>query len=168
MTERVYPSPISDKIVPNRDIASQRVQAWCADGERVVFTNGCFDILHPGHVTYLHHARSLGDRLIVGINSDDSTRRLKGPTRPVNELAARMILLAGLSSTDMIVPFDEDTPIALLQRFKPDILCKGGDYSLAEVVGADEVVAWGGRVVVVDEVPGYATTSLIEKIRRIL
>ncbi len=132
---------------------------------RTVFTNGCFDIIHAGHVAYLKAARALGDRLIVGLNSDDSVRRLKGDTRPVNELNDRMAVLSSLSFVDEVIPFDEDTPLELIKKVHPDILVKGGDYDIDSIVGADEVRSWGGEVRVIPFVEGKSTTSIINKMK---
>jgi rfaE bifunctional protein nucleotidyltransferase chain/domain len=131
----------------------------------VVFTNGCFDILHRGHVEYLTHARSLGDRLVVGLNSDDSVRRLKGASRPVNSQEDRAIVLAALQAVDAVVLFGDDTPRDLIAALLPDVLVKGGDYRPDEIVGAEQVVAAGGRVVVSPLVPGRSTSGLIERSR---
>lgn len=136
-----------------------------ARGERIVMTNGCFDILHPGHVAYLQQAAGLGDRLIVAVNDDASVARLKGPERPVNTLGQRMAVLAGLRSVDWVVPFGEDTPERLICRLLPDYLVKGGDYRPQQIAGHDCVVANGGEVVVLDFVEGCSTTGLIEAIR---
>ncbi len=134
-------------------------------GERIVMTNGCFDILHAGHVHYLQQARAEGDRLIVAVNADASITRLKGVGRPVNPLSRRMAVLAGLKAVDWVVPFSEDTPESLLQRLKPDVLVKGGDYGVEGVVGADIVRAYGGTVKVLGLVPGVSTTAVVNKIR---
>ena len=134
--------------------------------ERVVFTNGCFDILHRGHVEYLFAARRLGDRLVVGLNGDDSVRRLKGDGRPVNGYEDRALVLAALSAVDAVVRFDEDTPLRLIEAILPDILVKGGDYRPEEIVGAKEVVAAGGEVRVEPLVPGRSTTGIIERAKR--
>jgi rfaE bifunctional protein nucleotidyltransferase chain/domain len=131
----------------------------------VVFTNGVFDLLHAGHVDVLAHARALGDALIVGLNSDSSVRRLKGPDRPVRAEAERAYVLAALGDVDAVVTFPEDTPLALIRRLRPDVLVKGGDYEPATVVGRDDVESWGGRVVIVPLRPGQSTTSIIEKLR---
>lgn len=131
-------------------------------GERIVFTNGCFDILHAGHVGYLAEARALGDRLVVAVNDDESARRLKGEGRPVNPLQRRMRVLEGLSAVDWVVPFSEDTPEALLAEIRPDVLVKGGDYALADVVGADFVRGYGGEVRVLSRAEGCSTTMLLE------
>ncbi|MDY6993302.1 MAG: D-glycero-beta-D-manno-heptose 1-phosphate adenylyltransferase, partial [Pseudomonadota bacterium] len=129
--------------------------------ETVVMTNGCFDILHAGHVHYLAQARTLGDRLIVAVNDDDSVRRLKGPTRPVNSLAQRMAVLNALEAVDWVVPFSQDTPEQLICQILPDILVKGGDYQVHQVAGHDCVQAHGGRVLILDWVAGCSTTALI-------
>jgi len=131
----------------------------------VVFTNGVFDLLHPGHIEVLDMARREGAALVVGLNSDDSVKRLKGPSRPVRNTAERAVVLAGLEAVDAVVVFDEDTPVALAQRLQPDVIVKGGDYSPETIVGADVVTARGGRVVVVPLVAGQSTTSIIEKLR---
>ena len=132
--------------------------------ERIVFTNGCFDILHAGHVAYLEQARRLGDRLIVAVNSDASVARIKGPERPVNTLARRMQVLAGLKSVDWVVSFDEDTPEPLLERFRPHVLVKGGDYERQQVVGADLVASYGGEVRVLDRVEDCSTTAILGRL----
>lgn len=131
--------------------------------QRVVFTNGCFDILHRGHAEYLRAARSLGDVLVVGLNSDDSVRRLKGPTRPVNLQDDRAYVLASLEAVDVVVVFTEDTPRELITALLPDVLVKGGDYRLEEIVGAQEVTAAGGEVVIAPLVPGRSTTSILQR-----
>ncbi len=132
---------------------------------RVVFTNGCFDLLHPGHVEYLHAARGLGDLLVVGLNDDDSVRRLKGPGRPVLALGDRAFVLAGLAAVDVVTPFHEDTPRALIAALLPNVLVKGGDYAAEEVVGREEVEAGGGRVVIVPFRQGYSSSALMQRIR---
>ncbi|SEI82365.1 D-beta-D-heptose 7-phosphate kinase / D-beta-D-heptose 1-phosphate adenosyltransferase [Pseudomonas linyingensis] len=136
-----------------------------AHGEKVVFTNGCFDILHAGHVAYLEQARAQGDRLVVAINDDASVTRLKGPGRPINSVDRRMAVLAGLGAVDWVVSFTEDTPEALLEKVRPDVLVKGGDYGLEGVVGADIVLAYGGDVKVLNFVDSCSTTAIVEKIR---
>jgi D-glycero-beta-D-manno-heptose 1-phosphate adenylyltransferase len=137
-----------------------------AQGKRIVFTNGVFDILHPGHVRYLREARALGDVLIVGINSDRSVRALaKAPNRPVNGEAERAEVLGALASVDAVVIFDEDTPHAIISALQPDVLVKGADWGENEIVGRDVVEARGGRVVRVQLADGYSTTSLIDRIR---
>lgn len=145
-------------------------RAALPQGFRLVFTNGCYDILHPGHVDLLARARALGDGLILGLNSDASVRRIKGelpgPKRPVNPQAERAFVLAGLSSVDFIVLFDEDTPLELIRAVRPQVLVKGGDWDVARIVGRDIVEADGGRVVSLPLLPGYSTTGLIERLTR--
>jgi rfaE bifunctional protein nucleotidyltransferase chain/domain len=131
---------------------------------RLVFTNGVFDVLHRGHVEYLYHARTLGDTLVVGVNSDASTSRLKGPSRPFNTQDDRAIVLAALECVDVVTIFDEDTPHALISALLPDILVKGGDYRAQDVVGRAEVEAAGGRVIIVPLVEGHSTTSILQRI----
>ena len=131
---------------------------------RLVFTNGVFDLLHPGHVDLLTAARARGDHLVVGVNTDDSVRRLKGPGRPVRSEAERAYVLAALESVDAVVMFGEDTPLELVKAIRPDVIVKGGDYSEATIVGAREVREWGGEVEIVPLTPGQSTTSIIEKL----
>lgn len=135
-----------------------------AQGERIVMTNGCFDIIHAGHVGYLEQAKAKGDRLIVAVNSDDSVRRLKGPSRPINPQDRRMTVLAGLEAVDWVTVFTEDTPERLIKRFKPDVLVKGGDYKLEEIVGWDTVQAYGGEVSVLSFLDDCSTTAIVNKI----
>jgi len=143
-----------------------RAEAWRSNIKgRVVFTNGVFDLLHPGHIDVLLGARRLGDALVVGVNSDASVRRLKGPTRPVRSEVERAYVLAGLAMVDAVVLFEQDTPLELIPRLRPDVLVKGGDYHEGSIVGAPEVRAWGGDVVVIPLTPGHSTTSTIERLR---
>ena len=135
-------------------------------GNRIVMTNGCFDILQAGHVSYLEEARALGDQLVVAVNDDASVARLKGASRPINPLADRMAVLAGLASVDWVVPFSEDTPARLIERLRPDVLVKGGDWRVEQIAGADHVLARGGEVRVLAFKPGRSTTGVIEAIRR--
>jgi D-beta-D-heptose 7-phosphate kinase/D-beta-D-heptose 1-phosphate adenosyltransferase len=137
-----------------------------ARGERLVMTNGCFDILHAGHVAYLEEAKSRGDRLLVAVNDDNSVRRLKGAGRPINPLADRMAVLAGLASVDWVVPFPEETPEALIGQILPDVLVKGGDYRPEQIAGASAVIANGGRVEVLGFREGRSTTRILEAIRK--
>ena len=132
---------------------------------KVVFTNGVFDLLHPGHVDVLLGARRQGDALVVGLNSDDSVRRLKGPDRPVRSLADRSYVLAALAMVDAVVPFEQDTPLELIQRLQPDVLVKGGDYDESTIVGARDVKGWGGRVVIIPLTPGQSTTRIVQRLR---
>jgi len=136
---------------------------WRKQGLSVVFTNGCFDILHIGHVTLLDDARRQGDRLIVGINSDASVSALKGPSRPIVAEFPRARVVAGLAAVDAVVVFDEPTPLELMVALRPDVIVKGGDYVADEIVGAPEVKSWGGRVEIVPFVPGFSTTQIIAR-----
>jgi rfaE bifunctional protein nucleotidyltransferase chain/domain len=150
----------------SREEASRLVSGQRLKGRKIVFTNGCFDLLHPGHVDYLMKARDLGGFLVLGLNSDDSVRRLnKAPNRPVNSEAARAAVLAGLVCIDLIVIFNEDTPLELINALKPDFLVKGNDWALENVVGYKEVKEYGGNVLTIPLLEGYSTTSLIEKIK---
>ena len=136
-----------------------------ARDERIIMTNGCFDVLHAGHVSYLEEAKSLGDRLIVAVNDDDSVRRLKGDSRPINALEDRLLVLAGLAAVDWVVPFSEDTPAVLIERMLPDVLVKGGDYSPDEIVGAKEVLKNGGEVRVLPFRDGHSSSRIIDRLR---
>lgn len=130
----------------------------------MAFTNGVFDLLHPGHIDLLVAARATGDALIVGVNSDESVRRLKGAGRPVRSAAERALVLAAVESVDLVVVFSEDTPLELVKALKPDVIVKGGDYAESTIVGATEVKGWGGRVVVIPLTPGQSTTAIIRKL----
>lgn len=151
-----------DKVVEREELV-QRVALWKANGERVVFTNGCFDLLHIGHITLLEEARRFGDRLIVAINSDASVSGLKGPTRPIVSETARARVLAALAAVDAVVVFGEPTPLEVIVAAQPDVIVKGGDYDVNTVVGAQEVLSWGGQVKIVPLVEGFSTTGLIAK-----
>ncbi len=153
------------KILPRASVM-ERAEGWRRKGMRVGFTNGCFDILHPGHVSLLAQARAGCDRLVVGLNSDASVARLKGPDRPVQPQTSRAVVLASLSSVDAVVIFDEDTPLDLITALRPDVLVKGADYSLDQVVGAPEVSGWGGEILLADIVDGHSTSETISKINR--
>lgn len=146
--------------------AKHLVKEWHQKGERVVFTNGCFDILHLGHVDYLEKARSLGDRLVIGLNTDSSVSRFKGPDRPIQDQHSRARILASLQFVDLVVFFDDDTPLALISELLPDILVKGSDYMAESIVGAEVVQKNGGVVKTIDFVSGYSTTRIIEKIKK--
>jgi D-beta-D-heptose 7-phosphate kinase / D-beta-D-heptose 1-phosphate adenosyltransferase len=152
----------ADRVL-TRDELVKRVALWKANGERVVFTNGCFDLLHIGHITLLEQARRCGDRLIVAINSDASVSCLKGPNRPIVREADRARVLAALAAVDAVVVFDESTPLELILAVQPDVLVKGGDYKAETIVGANEIQTWGGEVRIVPLVEGFSTTRLIEK-----
>jgi len=146
------------------DLATHLVD-WRKQGLRIGFTNGCFDILHPGHVRVLTAARGACDRLIVGLNSDASVKRLKGEGRPVQDERARAEVLAALEAVDLVAIFEEDTPIDLITRIRPSVLVKGGDYTREQVVGYEIVEAMGGEVVLIDILPGHSTTSLVDRAR---
>jgi D-beta-D-heptose 7-phosphate kinase / D-beta-D-heptose 1-phosphate adenosyltransferase len=152
-----------EKIVASIGVLDAQVAEWRGQGQRIGFTNGCFDILHPGHVRVLTQARAACDRLIVGLNSDASVRRLKGADRPVQEERARAEVLAALEAVDLVVVFEEDTPLSLIARIKPNVLVKGGDYTREQVVGHEIVTAYGGEVVLVDILEGHSTTLLVER-----
>ena len=153
---------IRDKIIPVAQL-ERRLAQWRLLDKTVAFTNGCFDILHAGHITALTEAASHTDYLVVGLNSDTSVRKLKGENRPVNDEQSRALLLASLSMVDVVVLFSEDTPLELIKIVQPDFLIKGGDYKIEDIAGAKEVIAWGGNVIINPIVPGFSTTSLIKK-----
>lgn len=142
----------------------KKIRILQRQGKKVVFTNGCFDLLHVGHVRYLSAARALGDALVIGVNSDASVRRLKGITRPIVPQKERLELLAALTCVDYVIPFGEKTPKKLISFLGPDILVKGGDWALADIVGREEVERRGGKVVRIRTVPGASTTGLIERV----
>ncbi|WP_184541684.1 D-glycero-beta-D-manno-heptose 1-phosphate adenylyltransferase [Mucilaginibacter sp. FT3.2] len=141
------------------------IRNWQSDGKKVVFTNGVFDLLHIGHITYLAKAAELGDKLIIGLNADSSVKRIKGESRPVNDESSRAAILAALFFVDAVVVFEEDTPLNLISTLLPDYLVKGADYSVENIVGAKEVIANGGEVKTINFVEGYSSTSIINKIR---
>lgn len=141
------------------------VHSWQQSGETVVFTNGCFDLLHKGHVDYLNKARDLGDRLVVALNSDASVSRLKGSHRPIQGEDSRALIMASLECVSAVVLFEEDTPQTVIETLVPDVLVKGGDYNIESIVGADVVTQAGGKVTTIPFLPGYSTSSIEEKIR---
>lgn len=151
--------------VQDWETVRQTVESWRMDGQRIVFTNGCFDLLHYGHLHLLANARALGDRLVIGLNSEASIRRLKGPERPIQDNASRKYLLAGLSCVDAVVVFTEDTPLELIKWVKPDILVKGGDWDIDQIVGAKEVIGWGGEVQSLPYLEGFSTSLIEAKIK---
>jgi D-beta-D-heptose 7-phosphate kinase / D-beta-D-heptose 1-phosphate adenosyltransferase len=159
-----HQAPAEAKVCTPQRMAEE-VARWKARGLRVGFTNGCFDILHKGHVAYLNQARSWCDRLIVGVNDDASVRRLKGETRPVNDLESRAVVLAGLGAVDLVVPFEADTPLDLIELARPDVLIKGADYAEDQVVGAAQVRSWGGEVRLAQIVDGYSTTAALNRMQ---
>jgi D-glycero-beta-D-manno-heptose 1-phosphate adenylyltransferase len=158
------PQVIQHKIYSTKEIVFQ-VNRWKLLTKKVSFTNGCFDIIHPGHIASLSDAAREADFLIVGLNSDASAKRLKGEGRPVMDEHSRATLLASLIMVDAVVIFEEDTPLELISLIQPDVLVKGGDYTIDQIVGAKEVIAAGGRVVINPIVPGFSTTGIIGKIR---
>ncbi|RZK82414.1 MAG: D-glycero-beta-D-manno-heptose 1-phosphate adenylyltransferase [Pedobacter sp.] len=155
---------ISGKVLSNSDIVTLKEQ-WKKEGKKIVFTNGCFDIIHPGHIAYLAEAAGYGDVLVVGLNTDRSVKVLKGEKRPINNELSRSKLLAAMFFIDAVVFFDEDTPFELIGLIEPDVLVKGGDYQIEGIVGAKETLAKGGEVKVLSFLPGYSSTSIIKKIK---
>ena len=157
---QVIQHKIIDKAYLSKLIANYRLK-----NQSIVFTNGCFDLLHLGHITYLAQAASLGNRLIVGINSDNSVQKLKGMHRPIQDEKSRSLIMAGLHVVSAVIVFDEDTPIELIKLIKPDVLVKGGDWEPAKIIGADEVKTYGGEVKSIPFVDGYSTTAIETKIK---
>lgn len=153
---------IIQKLITLRE-ATELFSPGFRDENKIVFTNGCFDLLHRGHVYYLAKAREMGDVLVIGLNSDSSVSRLKGEGRPLNNQNARAEVLGALGMVDHIILFEEDTPLNLINTVKPDLLVKGGDYKVEEIVGYKEVISWGGEVLTIPILPGYSTTSIIER-----
>ena len=147
------------------DLLKEAVAAWKKDGEIVVFTNGCFDIIHLGHVDYLEKARILGNKLVLGLNSDSSIKKLKGASRPILDEKARSRIMASFEFIDAVTLFSEETPINLIMEVKPDILVKGNDYNPENIVGADFVKSYGGKVITIELIPGYSTSGIIKKIK---
>ncbi|MEO8589600.1 MAG: D-glycero-beta-D-manno-heptose 1-phosphate adenylyltransferase [Flavobacteriales bacterium] len=165
MTTEVAQAPVDKRIMDLVGV-QRMVNIWRMKGDRIVFTNGCFDILHRGHVEYLEEAAGLGDRLIIGVNSDSSVRRQgKAPDRPLNDQDSRAKVLAALRLVDAVVIFDQDTPIDLIKALNPDVLVKGGDWSEDRIVGSEHVRSSGGEVRSLKLVDGFSTTALVEKIR---
>ena len=155
---------IKKKIYPLPELLPQ-IKEWKRLGQQIVFTNGCFDLIHLGHINYLAEASDLGEKLILGVNSDDSVRRLKGHARPIQDQMARMIILAAFEFTDAVVLFEEDTPESLIKQVTPDVLVKGGDYEPENVVGAQHVMVNGGGVEILSFLEGYSTSLIEGKIR---
>jgi D-glycero-beta-D-manno-heptose 1-phosphate adenylyltransferase len=157
---------IQDKVL-SREALEIKSRTWRAEGKKIVFTNGCFDILHKGHLQVLTASAGFGDVLVVGLNTDASVKRLKGPERPVNDENFRLWMMASLELVDAVTVFDEPTPKELVTVLQPDVIVKGGDYTPDQVVGASEVLARGGEVKIIPIVQGYSTTALIETIRKL-
>lgn len=155
-----------EKKIMTVDQAKAMISAWRVTGKTVSFTNGCFDILHPGHLFSIGQAAKEADYLIVGLNSDASVKRLKGPERPINSTESRALVIANLVMVDAVVVFEEDTPYELITNLLPDVLVKGGDYTIETIVGAKEVIANGGKVIINPIVEGFSTTNIIEKIKK--
>lgn len=159
-----YQSFIGNKIIRKKEDLDCTLSQWRFKSEKIVFTNGCFDILHRGHVEYLTKAAALGSKLVIGLNTDASVKRLKGESRPINDQEARAIILSSLIFTDRIIFFEEDTPLELIRYIQPDILVKGSDYKPEDIVGYDIVKAKGGDVVTIDLTEGFSTTAILEKV----
>ncbi|RZM26883.1 MAG: D-glycero-beta-D-manno-heptose 1-phosphate adenylyltransferase [Pedobacter sp.] len=156
---------LAQKIVSGNGL-TEKIKDWKDHGKKIVFTNGCFDLIHPGHIAYLNEAASLGDVLVVGLNTDQSVKKLKGADRPINNEFSRAQLLAAMFFVDAVVFFNDDTPLSLIKSVEPDVLVKGGDYQLENIVGAAETLERGGQVEVLSFLPGYSSTSIIEKIKK--
>ncbi|MFZ1526729.1 MAG: D-glycero-beta-D-manno-heptose 1-phosphate adenylyltransferase [Saprospiraceae bacterium] len=159
-------SLIKEKIYHSHQHIKDQIALWKASGKKIVFTNGCFDLVHVGHVLYLESAAQLGDILVVGLNSDDSVRRLKGPTRPINDILNRSHVLAALASVDAVIIFEEDTPYDTIHTILPDVLVKGGDWAPELIIGSEVVLKNGGQVLSLDFVDGYSTTNIENRIIR--
>ncbi len=160
-----HPQIIPDRIYDSKSM-EQQVERLRLLGRSIVFTNGCFDILHQGHIASLSDAAAEADFLIVGVNSDSSAKKLKGPGRPVNDEQSRALLLASLLMVDAVIIFEEDTPLELIKKIAPDVLVKGGDYSIEQIVGAKEVIANGGKVVINPILEGFSTTAIINRMKQ--
>ena len=159
-----FHNQLKEKIV-SQDQALKELKTWREKNKKIVFTNGCFDIIHPGHIDYLSQARDLGDILVVGLNTDQSVKRLnKGSNRPINDERTRAYVLAGLASVDLIVFFDEETPYNLIKLLQPNVLVKGKDYEVEKIIGFDILKENGGEVITIPFLDGYSTSSLIKKI----
>lgn len=155
---------MQDKIM-DRETLARLSEGWKVKSQKVVFTNGCFDILHPGHIQLLLQAAEAGDKLVLGLNTDASVKRLKGEGRPVNDEQSRALIMAAQLYVDAVTLFDEDTPLELIQAIHPDVIVKGGDYTPETVVGNDFVTSYGGKVVIVPTVEGFSTTSTINRMK---
>lgn len=158
-------APISEKICSQADLV-EKTKKWKKETKKIVFTNGVFDLLHKGHIFSLTQAAKEGDVLVIGLNSDSSVKRLKGDSRPINDQDARALLLAALAMIDAIVIFDDDTPLKLINSILPDVLVKGGDYTIEEIAGAKEVIANGGKIVINPILDGFSTTAIIKAISK--
>ncbi len=163
-----YLHEIQAKIQQSASETNEILEKWRKNNEKIVFSNGCFDILHQGHVVYLAKAAALGTKLIIGLNTDNSVRRLKGEQRPINQQSERALLLAALGFVDMVILFEEDTPYELIKTVQPDVLVKGADYNPEDIVGYDIVTAKGGKVETIVLEEGFSTSGVIEKIQKSL
>jgi len=158
-------SSVRTKIMETQQALQSQLDLWRREKQRIVFTNGCFDILHRGHVDYLSKAADLGNKLIIGVNTDASVSKLKGPHRPIQDQESRMLILASLAFVDAVILFDEPTPYELIKLVQPDILVKGSDYQVENIVGYDIVQAKGGEIKTIDFIPGYSTSAIESKIK---
>ena len=158
--------PQSSEKIKSREALKAQIRTWQSEGHKVVFSNGCFDIVHLGHIDYLEKARAMGDKLVIGLNSDTSVRELKGPDRPINDEYARSRMLAAFEFVDGVTLFSEETPKDLIAYLIPDVLVKGSDYDVKDIIGADTVIENGGEVKTIDLVEGFSTSNLIEKIKK--
>lgn len=158
-------SLVKSKIIRSKEQFNQLVMELQSAGKKIVFTNGCFDILHKGHIEYLSNAADLGELMVIGLNTDDSVNRLKGPHRPIQDENSRAYTLAAFSFVDYVVYFDEDTPYELIKKIQPDVLVKGSDYKSKDIVGYDIVMAKGGKVETIEFIPGYSTSAIEAKIK---
>jgi rfaE bifunctional protein nucleotidyltransferase chain/domain len=159
-----YSNSAEDKILDNASLVRQ-VLAWKMGGKKIVFTNGCFDLLHLGHIDYLNRAADLGDVMVVGLNTDASVRKLKGENRPLQDEKSRLFIMASLACVAAVILFDEPTPLNLIEAIQPDILVKGADYKLDQIIGAKEVLAYGGKVETIPLVQGYSTSAIEARIK---
>lgn len=157
---------ITNKIVTEKELL-QKINVWRLLGKTIVFSNGCFDILHAGHIALLSEAAQHGDILIIGVNADVSVKKIKGDNRPVNDENSRSLLLASLSIVDAVIIFWEDTPLEIIKLIKPDVLVKGGDYLIDQIAGAKEIIAAGRKVIIHPLVDGFSTTSIIQKLKKL-
>ncbi len=157
---------IADKIVTEKELL-QKLNVWRLLGKTIVFSNGCFDILHAGHIASLSEAAQHGDVLVIGVNADVSVKKIKGDNRPLNDENSRSLLLASLSMVDAVIIFSEDTPLEIIKMIQPNVLVKGGDYSIDQIAGSKEVIAGGGKVIINPVINGFSTTSIIQKIKKL-
>ena len=155
---------ITNKILSYSQL-DELIKQWKDSGEKIVFTNGCFDIIHQGHIDYLAKAADLGTKLFIGVNTDNSVSRIKGPTRPIQDENSRLMILAAMEFTDAVILFDEDTPLKLIERIIPHVLVKGSDYKAEDIVGYEVVTSHGGRVETLDFLEGYSTTAIEKRIK---